>query len=229
MNSKLTRLYFLVKGKYKHIKRTTRLPKKWYGSKGGGFYVGHKLLNKHSVVYSFGVGEDISFDKSLIENHECKIFAFDPTPKSIAWCKEQDLPEKFSLYEYGIAPKTGVMQFHLPKNKEYVSGSLVAHDSVSNHDLIDVHMKCFADIVGELGHQKIDLLKMDIEGAEYEVIDGILDADVEINQIAIEFHERFFKEGKQKTIEFIQKMKNNGYHIFGISDIYEEVSFVKMR
>ena len=228
MNSKITRLYFILRGKYKHLKIGTHLHKKWYGNRANGFYVAPKLLNQNSVVYSFGVGENISFDKSLIENHGCTVYAFDPTPKSIAWCKKQDLPATFYLNKYGIAPKTGHMKFHLPKNKEFISGSLISNNGVSNENMVDVPMKCFTDISKQLGHQKIDLLKMDIEGSEYDVIDEILNSDVEIKQIAIEFHERFFQNGQQKTCEFIQKMKNNGYHIFGISDIFEEVSFVKL-
>ena len=227
MNSKLTRLYFILRGKYKHIKKTSRVPKKWYGSRGGGFYVAHRFLNQDAVVYCFGVGEDISFDKTVIEQHGCRVFAFDPTPKSIEWCRSQELPEQFHLQEYGLAKETGTMQFHLPKNKEHVSGSLHQNNSVSDVDVIDVQMKSFKDIVAELGHKKIDLLKMDIEGAEYDTIDGILEAKVEIKQIAIEFHERFFEDGKQRTIELIEKMEQKGYRIFGVSDIFEEVSFVK--
>ncbi|WP_066632900.1 FkbM family methyltransferase [Labilibacter marinus] len=227
MNSKLTRLYFILKGKYSHIKRSARVPKKWYGNRGGGFYVAHRLLNPDSIVYSFGVGEDITFDRKMIEEHGCKVFAFDPTPKSINWCKKQELPKEFSLNEYGIAQESGTMQFHLPKNKEHVSGSLHQNNAVSDTDMIDVQMKSFIDITQELGHTCIDFLKMDIEGAEYDVIDGVLNANIDIKQIAIEFHERFFEDGKQRTIELIEKMKAKDYHIFGISDIFEEVSFIK--
>ncbi|GAF04442.1 FkbM family methyltransferase [Saccharicrinis fermentans] len=228
MNSKLTRLYYILNGKFKHITQSTHLKKTWYGNKGGGFYVAHQFINQNSVVYSFGIGEDISFDRCLIENHSCTVFAFDPTPKSIAWCKNQVLPTTFYLKEYGIALETGKMPFHLPKNKTYISGSLILNNGVSSQDILHVQMKSFIDIANELGHKNIDLLKMDIEGSEYDVIDGILNSDIEIKQIVVEFHERFFQNGKQKTCEFIQKMKSKGYHIFGISDIFEEVSFVKL-
>ncbi len=228
MNSKFTKLYFIIRGKYKHIKRTTNVSKKWYGNRGGGFYVAHKLLDSKSIVYSFGVGEDISFDRTIVENYGCQVFAFYPTPKSINWCRNQVLPSNFNLYEFGIAACNGVMKFHLPRNKEHVSGSLVTHKAVSNDEVVEVQMKSFTNIVSELGHSKIDLLKMDIEGSEYDVIEGILDSGIEIKQIAIEFHERFFDKGKQKTIELIRKMEERGYAIFGISDIFEEVSFVKV-
>ena len=38
-------------------------------------------------------------------------------------------------------------------------------------------MKSLADIANELGHSHIDVLKMDIEGSEYEVIENILESE----------------------------------------------------
>lgn len=35
---------------------------------------------------------------------------------------------------------------------------------------------------------KIDLLKLDIEGAEYEVVDSILKNDIRVTQICVEYH-----------------------------------------
>ena len=40
------------------------------------------LLRKSSICYCAGVGEDITFDISLIESVGCEVFAFDPTPRA---------------------------------------------------------------------------------------------------------------------------------------------------
>ena len=88
-------------------------------------------------------------------------------------------------------------------------------------------MKAFGDVVKMLKHSKIDVLKMDIEGSEYDVIDDILDYDIEITQIVIEFHERFFSNGKEKSIKLIKSMNKKGYKIFAVSKSYQEISFIK--
>ena len=49
-----------------HLKRSINCEHEWYGSEYGGFYVCPSLLNSQSVVYSFGVGEDISFACRLV-------------------------------------------------------------------------------------------------------------------------------------------------------------------
>lgn len=45
--------------------------------------------------------------------------------------------------------------------------------------------------MSDLHHQQIDLLKLDIEGSEYRVLDEILESQIPIHQIVVEFHDRF--------------------------------------
>ena len=80
----MTMLKYLIKiliGKEIIISPQIKIDSKWYGTKHAGFFVYTKFLNSDSVLYSFGVGEDISFDEELISEFNCIIYAFDPTPK----------------------------------------------------------------------------------------------------------------------------------------------------
>lgn len=136
------------------------------------------------------------------------------------------MPDNFNFFKYGIANETGVVTFNLPKNEDHVSGSIINHKNVSIKDSIDVEMKSFKDIVGLLNHKKIDVIKMDIEGSEYDILERIITSGIHINQIVVEFHERFFKDGKEKTTKAIDFLKKNGFLLYGISKSYEELSFI---
>ena len=212
-----------------HLKPVVNIKHRWYGNSYGGFYAVPKLLHAGSIVYSVGIGKDISFDRAVIKNHQSKVFAFDPTPKSIQWIDEQKLPASFHFFSYGISKHTGSDNFYLPESPRGVSGSLVIHDDVDEKKLIEVPMKSLADITSELGHQHLDVLKMDIEGAEYDVIDSILESSVTIDQILIEFHDRFFAEKENNSKLLVEKMRSFGYEIFAASISYEEVSFIHSR
>lgn len=209
-----------------HIKPSVNCACVWYGNTYGGFYLNPNIIHEEAIVYSFGIGEDISFDLDLIQKHKSNVFGFDPTPKSIKWCSEQNLPSQFKLTPVALAKESGTLTFHLPKNDDHVSGSSVGHENVSKLKSIDVEAKSLSDIVAELGHTKIDVLKMDIEGSEYDVLDSVLEVDLDVGQFAIEFHERFFQDGKDLTKLFIEKMKLKGYEVCAVSDTYEEVTFV---
>ena len=52
----------------------------WFGNKHAGFYVNTKTLNSKSIIFSFGVGENISFDEQLIKEFNCIIYALVSPP-----------------------------------------------------------------------------------------------------------------------------------------------------
>lgn len=220
-----------IKSKIGHIaylKTDYKCTKKWYGNEYGGFYVNPTVLNGESIVYSFGIGEDTSFDLDIINYHKSYLYAFDPTPKSIAWVKNQIFPNNFHFEEIGIGKSSGQATLNLPKDKENISGSLYSHQFVDCSNTVQIQLETLQSITNRLQHSYIDVLKMDIEGAEYDIMDNILNTGIGIKQILLEIHERFFEDGKQKTEMLLQKLRNNGYKLFAISDSYQELSFIKI-
>ena len=226
IKSKVRSLLLLITGKIGYIKTGVYCKHEWYGNNYGGFYICPEILNSKSIIYSFGIGEDISFDKTVIDKHGCTVYGFDPTPKSINWIKNQKLPVKFKFFEYGISTKNEMVNFYLPKNPNYVSGSIIVHKNIEFMNKVSVPMKCLTEITKKLGHQHIDVLKMDIEGSEYDVIENILNSPVTINQILMEFHYLYFKDGKTKTQNTIKLLKKFGFEVFAVSDSFEEISFI---
>ena len=58
---------------------------------------------------------------------------------------------------------------------------------------------------------------MDIEGAEYDVIEGILAAKHRPKHLLVEFHPRFPQIGKQKTVESLKALREVGYRVAAVS------------
>jgi FkbM family methyltransferase len=205
----------------------------WFGNDYGGFYICPDLLKKNNdekIIYSFGVGEDISFDIDIMKAFpDCKIYAFDPTPKSIEYVKKQNLPENMMFFPFGVSSKTGVEKMFLPKNKDHVSGSIIESSHLSNDNIINVKMKSMEDIIKENDHDYIDIIKMDIEGAEFSVIDKLNFEKINCGQMLIETHERFFRNEKKLKKNMIRKLKKNGYYCFAVSNNGFEYSFMNIR
>ena len=230
IKKKIKKILMAISGNYKHLcEKKIPAKKKWFGNNYGGFYVIPSFINSNSIIYSFGIGEDVSFDNALINEFQCNIYGFDPTPKSINWVEmeKKKIGPLFNFYEFGIGAHTGEVDFFLPKNIEHVSGSFVNQINVNEKEKVTVLLKSFKDIVSELGHKKVDVVKMDIEGAEYLIIDSILDSGIDIDQLLIEIHDRFFTNGKELTKNAIVKLRNYGYETYGVSDSFEEISFVR--
>lgn len=203
-----------------------RLPTQECGSAGDDWRIVPEGLGPDSVVYSFGVGEDISFDLSLIERHGVTVHAFDPTPKSIAWVKTQVVPARFVLHEVGLADYDGEATFFPPKNPRHVSHTLLDRAATKDR-AITVQVRRLPTLMRDLGHDRVDLLKMDIEGAEYQVLEDLLRAKVPIGQLLVEFHHRFPGVGAARTRRAVEALNAAGYRIFAAADSGKEYGFIR--
>jgi FkbM family methyltransferase len=193
------------------------------GSDYGGWVVCTSAgLGPDSTVYSVGLGEDASFDLALIKHFGCKVFCFDPTPKSVAWAERQSFPDKFRFYPWGLAGSDGYMTFGAPSRADHVSYSAMK--------AVGPAIKCkvyrLSTIMAELNHSHVDLLKMDIEGAEYEVIEDITKSDLRPRQILVEFHHGMHQITLERTRSALNTLTSIGYTCFSISQTGREYSFL---
>ena len=60
-------------------------------------------------------------------------------------------------------------------------------------------MKTLTSTMKQLGHDAIDLIKMDIEGSEYAVLDEICQKNIKVGQILVEYHHHFSEIQVRKT------------------------------
>jgi len=94
-------------------------------------------------------------------------------------------------------------------------------------DAIEVTVRRLSTIMRELGHGAIDLLKMDIEGAEYEVVADLLECGVDVRQLLVEFHHRWPEVGIARTKRALHDLNTAGYRLFSVSASGEEYGFLK--
>jgi FkbM family methyltransferase len=182
------------------------------GSDYGGYFLDASVIGADAVVYSLGVGEDISFDLALIERFGVTVHAFDPTPKVNTWLASQTLPDKFHFHEVGIADFEGDAVFYLPPRKDFVSHSIVQARQYSRES-IHVPMIRLGTAMRQLGHTRIDVLKMDIEGAEYTVLQDLVAQKIPVRQILVEFHHRLSSIGTGKTKQALALLQDYGMKI----------------
>ena len=200
---------------------TTRL-----GSAYGGWTVLKERLNASSVVYSVGVGTDISFDLALIARFRCAVQAYDPTPVCRQWVESQKLPPQFHFHPIGLSASDGEASFQAPTTDGQVSFSLSG--AGAGHGSVMCPVRRLATLADSMGHSHIDLLKMDIEGFEYQVIDDILGGPLRPDQWLIEFHHTMYGHQAAETKGAVAKIIAAGYTLFSVSDIGHEYSFARI-
>jgi len=170
------------------------------GTNYGGWYVPKELkLNSDSVILDIGIGEDVSFPLNLSHKYDPKIILLDPTKKSIKHWDEiknyfkdknykfkgniqkdyytniKNLKPHLDNFKYipvGLWNKKTILKFYKQTNKNHVSQSLIKNMFSSEYDLVQVDT--LKNIMKSLNITKIDVFKMDIEGAEIQVLNQMI-------------------------------------------------------
>jgi FkbM family methyltransferase len=209
------------------------------GTNYGGWFIPKKCnLNENSIIYSGGVGEDMSFDILLNGKYDCNIFLIDPTIKAINHFKEfqdyytNNIPfkgniqtdyyniinpikpnlNKFFYENIGLWNKEDNLKFYKQNIKSHVSQSVIEDMFGNEYDIIPVNT--IKSIMNKYNHNRIDLLKLDIEGAEINVLNNMIDDKIFPKYLCIEFDLKLKnKDYSNQTESLINSLINNGYKI----------------
>lgn len=143
-------------------------------------------LNSDSVVLSAGIGSDISFEQELAAEFGCDVHCFDPTPAALEYAVPiaRSNP-RIKLHSVGVFARDQVVKFYKPMEKGL--GSLSATNLTYSSVYLEAPVRRMLTIVRQLKIDKIDYLKLDIEGAEHGVIDDMLFSGILPDQLAVEF------------------------------------------
>ena len=197
------------------VKRSTKLLKLGSGYGGWTFDLSEDLHN--SVIVSAGLGEDGSFDVEFASRFDAKVIIVDPTPRAIlhfeAIQNRIGQPAELAYRDGGKLPvrsydlrgitegslilersalwiEQTTLKFFSPPNPNHVSHSI---DNFQNGysqatPYIDVPAITLEGLLDKYGLKSIPLLKLDIEGAEIEVIRHMLNGPIRPRQILVELH-----------------------------------------
>jgi len=222
------------------LKKQNNIPTMRLGGVYGGWDIPTNALTDQSICYLAGAGEDITFDIALSAKYGCHIHIIDPTPrakdhfidtikslKSSVQSKtgnDEYYPvasnisfDKIHFHPIGLWNKKDIIKFYAPQNENHVSHSALNLQRTTN--FFEASVLPVSDLMNQLNHRQLDLLKLDIEGAEYNVIEDILISKIPIKILCIEFDEthtpidRDFHKRIKKSIHLLQKA---GYKIINI-------------
>ncbi|MBI0535452.1 FkbM family methyltransferase [Roseomonas sp. KE2513] len=182
-------------------------------------------LSPSSVVYSFGIGTNATFELGVVAECGSRVFAFDPTPRSAEWAACQRFPPQFRFIEVGIAAKDGEIEFFAPAAEDDISYSAYREDGRSSGS-VRAPVRSLRSVMSMLGHARVDLLKMDIEGGEYDVVREMARDDIRPDQLLVEFHQGFYGFTPDDTRQAVRTLQDIGYRLFWVSDRGLEYGFV---
>lgn len=182
------------------------------GNPGGSWVVPEGLLTRGAVCYCAGVGEDISFDAALVEAYYCEVYAFDPTPRAIEYvAKNAQEFARFHFLPVGLWSEEATLKFYQPKDPRHVSHSVM--NLQGTQAFFIAPCRTVAAIMASNGHTSLDLLKLDIEGAEYAVLSDVLDKGILPRVLCVEFDQ---PASPWRTISMVKQILGRGFDLVSI-------------
>mmetsp|Transcript_9431 Transcript_9431/g.12998 ORF Transcript_9431/g.12998 Transcript_9431/m.12998 type:complete len:626 (+) Transcript_9431:198-2075(+) len=174
------------------------------GASDGGKWIcdNSRIINKPCRIYSFGVGLTIAFET---EYHDlgCDTWSFDPTP-GLFDARSSWFKPGMHFEVIGLGPTGGSIdnpEFNLVLNGQQVP-------SMS-----------FGQLRAKYGHDTVDILKIDVEGAEWKALPYLLSEPSfntsGVKMILLEMHIHQWNEGLWSYVpQFFKMMEDHGFYLY---------------
>jgi FkbM family methyltransferase len=175
-------------------------------------------LGPDSVVIDAGANIG-SFSREFKERFGCTPYAIEPNPASAAQITAA------RVFNHALGAQTKLGEFFIGPSSE--GCSLLPHPDHTESTVVPIVE--LGHFLREQGLSSVDLLKLDIEGAELELLLGLTDS-IKIAQISVEFHDFMFHEQREQVARVIRHMKSIGFRCFNFSSpANEDILFVNTR
>lgn len=181
------------------------------GNTSCGWVVPAERIDPSSTCYTAGVGEDATFDVALAELG-CDVVAIDPTPRAIHHITPfLERHDNLRLAPYAVWTEDTELEFFPPADRTHVSHSILNRQQTSAP--LTVPARTLDSIAAEFDHDKIDLLKLDIEGAEYAVLHHADLRSLGVQVLCVEYHR---DHGLRAMIESVRALSRRGYDVVSV-------------
>ncbi len=190
------------------------------GTRYGGWWVFAPAVGRNPLLVDCGLGKDISFPAAFLARFGGQVIGIDPNPDAVEYSRAR-APEGMDVRMQAFWTLPGqTMQFHmprplahLPKGADGVSGSLLSSHSYAGGTTLAVCTTSLGEVLHLAARSECDVLKLDIEGAEYDVLAALCaSGDVRnVRQLLVEFHHHCTDKTLQDTERAIQSIEDSGF------------------
>ena len=158
-------------------------------------------LTPDSIVFDLG-GYKEQWSSDVFSKYLCNIHIFEPHPDYYKYIVNRfRLNNKIQCFDYGLAEKTMI----LPLSNSANGSSTYKKDAV----MFDAKLVKASDYFKEHSIHQIDLVKINIEGGEYDLLEHLISSDLikNIDNIQVQFHD-FVPDAKNRMKNIQNKLSS---------------------
>jgi FkbM family methyltransferase len=212
------------------------------GTSRGGWTLPRYSIRFGCTALCVGAGEDISFDVEL-NKRGVTVYTIDPTPRSkehvrqvLSAAEEGSLvsvnrsdaefydlqgfdKRRFTFLDVGLWEENTSMRFFAPQDHRHVSYSIV--NLQHTDQWFEAKCMTLGSVCDSLNIRKVDILKLDIEGAEYAVLKNMVASELRPGILCVEFDEIINPldgDFMERILDAVRMLKGAGYRLRHVED-----------
>lgn len=171
-------------------------------------------LNTNSVVFDIG-GYEGRWTSDIYSIYSCTIYIFEPVAEFADRLAERfSRNNKIFVHNFGLSNKDQDLEMFINKDKSTIY--------CSGNDLKQSHFRKASGFIKENKITSIDLMKINIEGGEYDLLDDLLQAETikNIKNIQVQFHD-FVHEAELKMHKLQQELSKTHHLTYQYPFVWE--------
>jgi FkbM family methyltransferase len=187
----------------------------WWKNNGDATHRVDYPLTENSMVFDVG-GYKGGWTDLILEKYNCYIKVFEPHPEHYAILVEKFKDHaKIEVFNYGLGGTTRTMSL-----TDSSDGSSIINKN--NSKTIEIKIMAVNEFLASGQYNKVDLIKINIEGAEYELLESILDAGLAgiFENIQVQFH-NFFPDAYKRMTAIKKRLKATHYPTYAYRFVWE--------
>jgi FkbM family methyltransferase len=163
-------------------------------------------LGPSSVVVDLGSNRG-EFAQQVRACFGCRVIAVEANPRLFPQVRGVQGVEAFN---FAVSGRNGEATFHFSEESE--AGAITSGIVRATGEAMKVPTRTLASLLDDAKITHVDLLKVDIEGAEVEVFDSLSDAELgRVDQITLEFHDFCNLVAPAEVKRIADRLRNLGF------------------
>lgn len=184
-------------------------------------------LENQRVVLDIGANVGL-WTKYILSKQAGKVFCFEPNLKAIDHLKKTLASDSnTTVVDKAVYKERATLQFYIDDANSLVSSLIPESGKAPSYNVDAITLE---DAINITGHQTIDLVKIDIEGAEFDIIDNLSQAVADrIDSFLIEFHDFYFDNGMHRVDGLQKKLEDLGFTTYRLKHPLKVIYASKIR